>query len=54
MQYSWNGNNGSYTDATQWTPEGTPLYGSGDSAVIESGTVTLSNTAPDNVQGYRI
>ncbi len=49
MQYSWNGNNGSYTDATQWTPEGIPLYGSSDSALIESGTVILSNTAPNNV-----
>lgn len=49
MQYSWNGNNGSYTDATQWTPEEVPLYGSSDSAVIESGTVTLSDAEPNNI-----
>ena len=49
MQLTWNGNDGSYTDATQWTPEGVPLYGSSDSAVIQSGTVTLSNFAPNNI-----
>lgn len=49
MQYTWNGNDGSYTDATQWTPEDVPLYGSSDSAVIQSGTATLSNTAPNNI-----
>ena len=49
MQFTWNGNDGSYTDATQWTPEGVPLYDNGDTAVIQSGTVTLSNAAPDNI-----
>ena len=49
MQYTWNGNDGSYTDATNWTPQGVPLYGGDASAVIQSGTVTLSNTEPNNI-----
>ena len=49
MQYTWNGNDGSYTDASNWTPQGVPLYGGGASAVIQSGTVTLSNTKPNDV-----
>jgi hypothetical protein len=49
MQYTWNGGDGSYTDATQWTPQDVPLYGGGASALIQSGTVILSNTRPDNV-----
>lgn len=49
MQYTWNGNDGSYTDASNWTPQGVPLYGVGTSAVIQSGTVTLSNAEPNNI-----
>jgi len=49
MQFLWNGNDGAYTDAMQWTPEGVPLYDSSDSAVIRTGTVVLSNTEPNNI-----
>lgn len=49
MQYTWNGSDGSYTDPTNWTPQDVPLYGGGASAVIQSGTVTLSNAEPNNV-----
>ena len=49
MLYTWNGNDGSYTDATQWTPQDVPLYGSGASALIQSGTVTLTDTRPNDV-----
>lgn len=49
MQYTWNGNDGSYTDPTNWTPQDVPLYGGGASAVIQSGTVTLSDTAPNDI-----
>ena len=49
MQYTWNGTDGSYTDAANWTPEGVPLYGGGASAVIQSGTVTLSDTKPNDI-----
>lgn len=50
MQYTWNGNDGFYTDASNWAPQGVPLYGGGASAVIQSGTVTLSNVKPNDVQ----
>ena len=49
MQYKWNGNDGSYTDPANWTPQDVPLYGSGTSAVIQSGTVTLSDAAPNGI-----
>ena len=49
MQYIWNGGNGSYTDASQWTPEGVPLWDNGSTALIRSGTVTLSNVEPNAV-----
>lgn len=49
MQYTWNGNDGLYTDASNWTPQDVPLYGGGASAVIQSGTVTLRNTKPNDV-----
>jgi len=49
MQYTWNGNDGSYTDPTIWTPQDVPLYGGGASALIQSGTVTLSDTAPNDI-----
>lgn len=49
MQFTWNGNDGSYTDATQWTPQDVPLYDGSASALIQSGTVTLSNTRPDGI-----
>lgn len=49
MQYQWNGNDGSYTDASNWTPQDVPLYGGGASAVIQSGTVTLSDTKPNDI-----
>jgi hypothetical protein len=49
MQYIWNGSDGSYTDASNWTPQEVPLYGGGASAVIQSGTVTLSNVKPNDV-----
>jgi len=49
MQYNWNGADGSYTDATNWTPQDVPLYDGGASAVIQSGTVTLSNTKPNDI-----
>lgn len=49
MQYTWNGTDGSYTDAANWTPQDVPLYGGGASAVIQSGTVTLSDTKPNDI-----
>jgi hypothetical protein len=49
MQFTWNGSNGSYTDATNWTPEGVPLWDDGASALIQFGTVTLSNTEPNAI-----
>lgn len=49
MQFVWNGNDGSYTDAAQWTPQDVPLYGGGASALIQSGTITLSNARPDDI-----
>ncbi len=49
MQYTWNGNDGSYTDPTQWTPQDVPLYGGGASALIQSGTVTLTDTRPNDI-----
>lgn len=49
MLYTWNGNDGSYTDATQWTPQGVPLYGDAATALIQSGTVTLSDTRPNDL-----
>ena len=49
VQYTWNGSDASYTDPTNWTPQDVPLYGSGDLAVIQSGTVTLSNAEPNNI-----
>ena len=49
MQYTWNGGNGSYTDATNWVPQGVPLWDDDASALIQSGTVTLSNTEPNAV-----
>ena len=49
MQYTWNGNDGSYTAASNWTPQGVPLYGGGASAVIQAGTVTLSNAEPNDI-----
>ena len=52
MQFTWNGNDGSYTDATQWTPEGVPLYDNGDTAVIGAGTVTLDGAEPNDITIY--
>ena len=49
MQYSWNGNDGSYTDPTQWTPQDVPLYGASTSALIQSGTVTLTDIRPNDI-----
>ena len=49
MQYTWNGGDGSYTDASQWTPAGVPLYDNGSTALIRSGTVTLSDVEPNAV-----
>lgn len=49
MQYTWNGNDGSYTDPANWTPQDVPLWGGGASALIQSGTVTLSNTKPNDI-----
>ena len=49
MQYMWNGSDGSYTDPANWTPQDVPLYGSGTSALIQSGTVTLSDAAPNGI-----
>ena len=49
MLYTWNGNDGSYTDATQWTPQDVPLYGGGASALIQSGIVTLTDTRPNDI-----
>ena len=49
MQYTWNGSDGSYTDPANWTPQEVPLYGSSNSAVIQSGTVTLSNAEPNGI-----
>ena len=47
--YTWNGASGSYLDPAQWTPNDVPLYGADDVATIGSGTVTLSNAAPNNL-----
>lgn len=49
MRYTWNGSDGSYTDPTGWAPAGVPLWDSGATAVIQSGTVTLSDAEPNNV-----
>ena len=49
MQYTWNGSDGSYTDPANWTPQEVPLCGSSNSAVIQSGTVTLSNAEPNGI-----
>lgn len=49
MQYNWNGGDGSYTDPANWTPQNVPLYGGGTSALIQSGTATLSDVAPNNI-----
>ena len=49
MQYTWSGDDGSYADPANWTPQGVPLYGGGASALIQSGTVTLSDTAPNDI-----
>lgn len=38
--YTWNGGTGSWIDPANWTPSGYP-QGSGDTALIASGTVTL-------------
>jgi len=50
MQYTWNGIDGSYTDDANWTPLGVPLYGSDTSALIQSGTVTLSGAEPNGIR----
>ena len=49
MQFTWNGSDESYTDAGNWTPAGVPLWDSGASALIQSGTVTLSNSEPNGI-----
>ncbi len=49
MQFRWNGNDGSYTDAANWTPATVPLWDGGASALIQSGTVTLSDAEPNAV-----
>jgi len=49
MQFKWNGNDGFYTDAANWTPAGVPLWDGGASALIESGTVTLSDAEPNAI-----
>lgn len=50
MHYTWNGIDGSYTDDANWTPLGVPLYGSDTSALIQSGTVTLSGAEPNGIR----
>jgi len=50
MQYTWNGIDGSYTDDADWTPLGVPLYGGDTSALIQSGTVTLSGAEPNGIR----
>lgn len=50
MQYTWNGGDRSYTDPTQWTPQGVPLYGDArDTVLIQAGTVTLSDAKPEDI-----
>ena len=49
MLYTWNGNDGSYTDPANWTPQGVPLWDNGASALIQSGTATLSDAEPNAV-----
>ena len=49
MQYTWDGTDGSYTDPANWTPQDVPLYGRGNTALIQSGTATLSDAAPDGI-----
>ncbi len=48
MQHTWNGNDGSYTDPTNRTPQDVPLHG-GASALIQPGTVTLSDAEPNGI-----
>lgn len=39
VDYTWNGSNGDWNEETNWTPTGVP-FGNGDSATINSGSVT--------------
>ena len=45
----WSGSSGSYLDPAQWTPPGIPLYGADTIALIDAGTVLLSNAEPDGI-----
>lgn len=47
--FTWNGGTGDYLDATQWNPNGVPLYGPGNAATITAGTASLSNAAPNGI-----
>jgi hypothetical protein len=49
MQYTWNGSDGSYTDPTNWTPQGVPLWDDNASALIQSGMVALSDAEPNAI-----
>lgn len=49
MQFTWSGSTGSYTDAGNWTPQGVPLYDNDASALIQAGTVILTNAEPNGV-----
>ncbi|MEX0330685.1 MAG: hypothetical protein AB3N64_04615 [Puniceicoccaceae bacterium] len=42
IDYTWNGGTGDWSSAGKWTPSGVPA--DGDSATVNSGTVTLSGT----------
>ncbi|MEX0326558.1 MAG: hypothetical protein AB3N33_10785 [Puniceicoccaceae bacterium] len=42
IDYTWNGGTGDWSNTGKWTPSGVPV--DGDSATVNSGTVTLSGT----------
>lgn len=49
-EYQWNGNNGLWSDATQWTPGGNPT--SGDTVTINAGKVTTATQSLSNFTLY--
>ncbi|MDO4629572.1 MAG: hypothetical protein Q4C70_10345 [Planctomycetia bacterium] len=42
--YTWDGQNGNWTDTAHWSPNGTP--GDNDTATINAGTVTSESPSP--------
>ena len=49
VSYAWNGKSGDYLDPVQWTPAAVPLYGEDTTAVIASGSATLSDAEPNGI-----